>query len=70
LRNNIDRGALETVFSAAGVAATREDADAVALSLAHIDRAAAILFAALSFDETVERFYRLLNTIAEKKTAL
>ncbi len=66
MRNHLDPESLESLFAASGVAVTREDIEAVARSVARINQAAAALFATLSFDETVEQFYRLLNVPAEK----
>ena len=66
MRNHIEPKAIDSIFAASGVTATRDDVEAVARSLARIDQAAAVLFSGLSFDETVERFYRLLDAFAEK----
>lgn len=57
----IDKTALEKVLSASGVKVTSEDVDAVARSLARIESAATALCRSLSFDDTAERFYRLLE---------
>jgi hypothetical protein len=62
MRGGISEAALEEVLAASGVKITSEDAEAVARSLLRIQAAAATLLQSLSFDETVERFYRLLDT--------
>jgi len=61
-----DNAALEQVLAASGVKVTSQDADAVARALARINSAAAAVLASLSFDDTIERYYRLLeNDLAE-----
>jgi hypothetical protein len=57
-----DRGeaALAEVLAASGVKVSPEDVGPVAGSLARIERAAALLRAP-SFDDTNERFFRLLE---------
>jgi hypothetical protein len=62
MRWTIGEAALEEVLAASGVKVTREDAEAVARSLSRIEAAATTLLHSLPFDETVERFYRLLDT--------
>jgi hypothetical protein len=61
LQDGGNRAVLEEVFAGSGVKVTLEDVDAVAGSLARIRRAAATLLPSPSFDETAERFYRLLE---------
>lgn len=56
-----DRAALEKLIGDSGVNVTAEEVDAVAGSLDRIQSAAAAVLKSLSFDETGERFYRLLN---------
>jgi hypothetical protein len=58
----IDRTALARLIADSGVRLTAEEADAVARSLDRMQNAAATLLQSLSFDETAERFYRLLET--------
>jgi len=62
MHGGIGEAALEEVLAASGVEITSEDAKAVARSLVRIEAAAMTLLQSLSFDETVERFYRLLDT--------
>ncbi len=62
MRWSIGKTALEEVLAASGVKVTPEDAEAVARSLSRIEAAATKLLQSLPFDETVERFYRLLDT--------
>jgi hypothetical protein len=62
MHGGIGEAALEEVLAASGVKITSADAKACARSLARIQAAAASLLQSLSFDETVERFYRLLDT--------
>jgi len=57
----IDKTTLEKALSSSGVKVTSEDVDAVARSLAGIEPAAAALCRSLSFEETSELFYRLLE---------
>jgi hypothetical protein len=59
-----NRAALEQVIADIGVSVNADDVDAVARSLDRIQNAAATLLQSLSFDETDERFYRLLETDA------
>ncbi len=59
-RNDIDEAALAEVLAAGGVAVSSEDVSPVARSLGRIERAAALLRPP-SFDDTNERFYRLLE---------
>jgi len=60
-RGAIDRAALEKLIVDTGVSVNADDVDAVARSLDRIQSAAATLLQSLSFDETDERFYRLLD---------
>jgi len=57
----IDRSALEKLIAGAGVTVASEDVEAVARSLERIQQAATNLVQSLPFDETAERFYRLLD---------
>jgi hypothetical protein len=59
-----NRAALEQVIADIGVSVNADDVDAVARSLDRIQSAAATLLQSLSFDETDERFYRLLEADA------
>ena len=61
----VDNAALEQVLTAAGVEVTGADVEAVARSFARIQAAADALMPSLPFDETGERFYRLLDTGSE-----
>jgi len=60
-RGVIDKAALQKVIAQSGVEVSGADVDAVAGSLKRIESAAAILLQSLPFDETNERFYRLLE---------
>jgi hypothetical protein len=60
----IDKATLEGLIVGSGVRPTSEELDAVARALARIRTAAATLSQSPSFDETAERFYRLLETDA------
>ena len=62
MRWSIGKAALEEVLAASGVKVTPEDAEAVGRSLSRVEAAAAKLLQSPSFDETVEHFYRLLDT--------
>jgi len=62
MRWSIGKAALEEVLAASGVKVTPEDAEAVARSLSRVEAAAAKFLQSPSFDETVEHFYRLLDT--------
>ncbi len=53
--------ALEKVIADLGVSVNADDVAAVAQSLDRIQSAAASLLRSLSFDETNERYYRLLE---------
>jgi hypothetical protein len=64
MRWSIGKAALEEVLAASGVKVTPEDAEAVGRSLTRVEAAAAKLLQSPSFDETVERFYQLLDTRA------
>ena len=57
----VDIAALEKVIADNGVKVTTADIEAVANSLERIQGAAAILLNSLPFDETNERFHRLLE---------
>jgi hypothetical protein len=59
-RNDISEAALADVMAASGVAVNADDVGPVARSLARIERAAALL-GSPSFDDTSERFFRLLE---------
>jgi hypothetical protein len=59
-RDDISAAALAEVLAASGVAATADDISPAARSLARIERAA-VLLGSPSFDDTNERFYRLLE---------
>jgi hypothetical protein len=56
-----NRAALEKVIADLGVSVNADDVAAVARSLDRIQSAAASLLQSLSFDETSERYYRLLE---------
>jgi hypothetical protein len=60
-RGSIDKTALEKVLSSSGVKVASEDVDAVARSLVRIESAATALCRSLSFEDTAEHFYRLLE---------
>jgi hypothetical protein len=60
-----DRAALKKLIADSGVKVTAEDVEAVARSLDRIQAAVAPFLQSLSFDETGERFYRLLNDAAD-----
>jgi hypothetical protein len=57
----IDQRALAEILIASGVTVTPDEVDSVDRALARLDAAAAVLLASPSFDETVERFLRLLD---------
>ena len=59
-RNDISEAALAEVLAASGVAVSADEVGPVARSLGRIERAAALL-SPPSFDDTNERFYRLLE---------
>jgi hypothetical protein len=59
---SIDGAALEKLFAESGVHVTVPDVEAVTRSLERIQSAASSLLQSLSFDETGERFYRLLDS--------
>ncbi len=65
MRWSIGKAALEEVLAATGVKVTPEDAEAVGRSLLRIEIATTLL-QSLPFDETAERFFRLLETGAVK----
>jgi hypothetical protein len=60
-RGGLDKSALEEILASSGVKVTSDEVDAVARSLARMRLAAGTLPRSPSFDETVERFYRLLE---------
>jgi hypothetical protein len=62
LRDELDRTALEDLLASSGVKLTSEEVEVVSRSLARMRLAAAALAQSPSFDETVERFYRLLES--------
>jgi hypothetical protein len=57
----IDRATVEALMAASGVRPGSQELDAVVRSLARIHSATASLLQSSSFDETGERFYRLLE---------
>jgi hypothetical protein len=57
-----DEAALEKIMANSGVHVTSEDVDAVARALARIRIALAKLLLSTPFDETIERFYLLLES--------
>jgi predicted metal-dependent peptidase len=59
--NEIDKAALREVVAQSGVSVTSAELDALAGSLERIKAAASILLRSISFDETPESFYRLLE---------
>jgi hypothetical protein len=59
---------VEKLIVASGVYVTAAEAEAVARSLARIRAAAAILQRSISFDDTGERYYRLLDRHAGGET--
>jgi len=61
MRDGIDRATLQKLMASAGVKPISEEVDAALQSLARIQVAAASLLQSPSFDETGERFYRLLE---------
>ncbi len=61
----IDETALQALIAASGMRLTPAETDAVAQSLARAHAAAAMLLRAPAFDETIERFYRLLEGDAD-----
>lgn len=60
----IDEEALGELVAGSGVSVNADDVEAVLRSLERIQRAAATLLHAPSFDETSEHFYRLLESDA------
>ena len=63
--DGIDRAAaLQALVADTGVNVTPAEAQALVQSLARVQGAAATLLRPPSFDETVERFYRLLESDA------
>jgi hypothetical protein len=63
--DGVDRAAaLQTLVADTGVNVTPAEAQALVQSLARVQGAAATLLRPPSFDETVERFYRLLESDA------
>jgi len=65
----IDKATLERLIAGSGVRPPPQELDAVARSLARIRTAAAALSPPSSFNETVERFYRLLQAEANDGAA-
>jgi hypothetical protein len=61
MRDGTNKAALEEALANSGVRLASEEVDAVARSLDRIQIAAATLLRSPSFDETSERFYRLLD---------
>jgi len=59
--NPIDRATLERLVSASGVEITAVELDTVTRSLARIQAAAASLLQSMTFDDTGEHFFRLLE---------
>ena len=57
----IDQRMLADILNASGVKVTADEVDAVARALTRINAAATVLLTSLPFDETAERFYRLLE---------
>jgi hypothetical protein len=67
--DGVDRGAaLCALVADTGVNVTPAEARAQVQSLARVQAAATALLRAPSFDETIERFYRLLETGAAQGT--
>ena len=63
--DGVDRAAaLQALVADTGVSVTPVEAHALVQSLARLQGAAATLLRPPSFDETVERFYRLLESDA------
>jgi hypothetical protein len=63
--DGVDRSAaLRALVGDTGVSVTPAEAQGLAQSLARVQTATATLLRQPSFDETVERFYRLLETDA------
>jgi len=61
----VDEAALEHMITGTGVDVTAADVDTVARSLERIHSAAEALMPSLPFDETGQRFYRLLDRAGE-----
>jgi hypothetical protein len=59
-RDPLSEAALADVLTASGVKVRAEDVSPVALTLARIEQAA-VLLSTPTFDDTNERFYRLLE---------
>ncbi len=64
----IDRATVEALMAASGVSPAPAELDAVVRSLARMHSAAASLLQSSSFDETGERFFRLLENDASEGT--
>jgi hypothetical protein len=62
----IDRTTVEALMAASGVSASSAELDAVVRALARLQDAAATLLQPSSFDETGERFFRLLENDADE----
>jgi hypothetical protein len=67
-QRTIDRAALKKLIAGSGVTVTFEDVESVARSLERIQEAASTLARSLPFDETTERFRRLLEAGAADGT--
>jgi hypothetical protein len=68
--DGVDRSAaLRALVGDTGVSVTAAEAQALIQSLARVQAATASLLRQPSFDETVERFYRLLETDAAEGSA-
>lgn len=59
--SKVDEAALREVVAQSGVSVTSAELDALAGSLKRIKAAASTLLRPISFDETPESFYRLLE---------
>lgn len=62
----IDRATVEALMAASGVRPSSAELDAVVRSLARLHEAAATLLQSLSFDETGQQFFRLLENDADE----
>lgn len=65
---DIDRATVEALIAASGVSANSGELDAITRSLARMQNVSAGLLQASSFDEAIERFYRLLDDDAGEGT--
>jgi len=59
--NRIDRATVAALMAASGVSASSAELDAVMGALVRMQSAAANLLQSSAFDETCERFFRLLE---------